>query len=124
MAKETKSKSDEEDDGGLDSAVDKTVFDPSCKESEEDSDIEEIIEEIIEVAEDSSEIVADDKRKESSTGSYSADCYSFMAIHGPFDKNLYFYFGFMVWLFQVRPLLFNERNSFVYCENHRLMSHK
>ena len=35
---------------------------------------------------------------------YPADSYSFMAVHSPFDKggSLYFAFGFMVWLFQVR----------------------
>ena len=36
-------------------------------------------------------------------GNYPADCYTFMSLHGPFDKTLYFYFGFLVWAFQVRP---------------------
>ena len=35
---------------------------------------------------------------------YPADCYSFLAIHGPFEKPLLFSFGLMVWAFQVRQL--------------------
>ena len=35
-------------------------------------------------------------------GTYPAVCYSFMAIHGPFEPNGYFFFGFLVWAFQVR----------------------
>lgn len=32
-------------------------------------------------------------------GTYPADCYSFMSIHEP--TSPYFYFGFLVWMFQV-----------------------
>lgn len=35
-------------------------------------------------------------------GTYPADCYSFMAVHGPFERPLFFFFGFLVWAFQVR----------------------
>ena len=32
---------------------------------------------------------------------YPADCYSFLTLHGPFEKPLFFGFGILVWLFQV-----------------------
>lgn len=32
---------------------------------------------------------------------YPADCYSFLALHGPFEAPVFFFFGVMVWLFQV-----------------------
>jgi hypothetical protein len=51
-----------------------------------------------EVTQDTEGGIEDDKLK---YGTYPADCYSFMSIHGPFDKNGYFYFGFAVWAFQV-----------------------
>ena len=36
------------------------------------------------------------KSEMASIGTYPADCYSFMSIHGPFDKTPFFYFGFLV----------------------------
>mmetsp|Transcript_7253 Transcript_7253/g.21017 ORF Transcript_7253/g.21017 Transcript_7253/m.21017 type:complete len:389 (+) Transcript_7253:200-1366(+) len=35
------------------------------------------------------------------TRTFPPDTYSFIAVHGPLDKSLYFYFGLMVWVFQV-----------------------
>ncbi len=43
-----------------------------------------------------------ESESKASTGTYPADCYTFMALHGPFDGNRFFYFGFLVWAFQVR----------------------
>ena len=43
-----------------------------------------------------------DNESKPCTGTYPADCYTFMALHGPFDGNRFFYFGFFVWVFQVR----------------------
>jgi len=40
-----------------------------------------------------------------STGKYPADCYTFLAVHTPFDKTLYWYFGFFVWFFQMAFLI-------------------
>lgn len=48
-------------------------------------------------------------------GTYPADCYTFMALHGPFEKNLFFYFGFLVWLFQVRDDGHKNYGSLLYC---------
>eukprot|EP00531_Pseudo-nitzschia_arenysensis_P000586 CAMPEP_0116127834 /NCGR_PEP_ID=MMETSP0329-20121206/7043_1 /TAXON_ID=697910 /ORGANISM="Pseudo-nitzschia arenysensis, Strain B593" /LENGTH=1048 /DNA_ID=CAMNT_0003621943 /DNA_START=256 /DNA_END=3405 /DNA_ORIENTATION=+ len=38
-------------------------------------------------------------------GTYPADCYSFMALHGPFEAPRFFFFGFLVWVFQVTFLI-------------------
>ena len=39
-------------------------------------------------------------------GTYPADCYSFLAIHGPIKSPVFFTFGFTVWLFQVQTIVF------------------
>eukprot|EP00531_Pseudo-nitzschia_arenysensis_P000398 CAMPEP_0116156516 /NCGR_PEP_ID=MMETSP0329-20121206/22873_1 /TAXON_ID=697910 /ORGANISM="Pseudo-nitzschia arenysensis, Strain B593" /LENGTH=1018 /DNA_ID=CAMNT_0003653603 /DNA_START=73 /DNA_END=3129 /DNA_ORIENTATION=- len=43
------------------------------------------------------------KDSESEGGTYPADCYSFISVHGP--TSPYFYFGFFVWAFQVAFLI-------------------
>ena len=54
-------------------------------------------------AEDFETIDGGETELESSTvGTYPADCYTFMAINGPFEKNGFFWFGFIVWAIQVR----------------------
>ena len=54
-------------------------------------------------AEDSETIDGGETELESSTvRTYPEDCYTFMAINGPFDKNGFFWFGFIVWAIQVR----------------------
>ena len=35
-------------------------------------------------------------------GTYPADCYSFLALHGPIKSPTFFSFGLTVWMFQVR----------------------
>lgn len=37
---------------------------------------------------------------------YPADCYSFMSLHGPLEQPKFFFFGVLVWAFQVRFWLF------------------
>ena len=41
-------------------------------------------------------------QSETKNGTYPADCYSFLAIHGPIKSPAFFTFGLTVWLFQVR----------------------
>jgi hypothetical protein len=58
-------------------------------------------------------------------GTYPADCYSFMAVHGPFDGTHYFYFGFLVWVFQVRSddEVMNSKFKSHLCMNIRYIHH-
>ena len=51
-----------------------------------------------------SDMKGDDELQEQSemSGTYPADCYSFLAIHGPTENPTFFSFGILVWLFQVR----------------------
>lgn len=42
---------------------------------------------------------------ERKNGVYPADCYSFIAIHGPIESPLFFGFGFTVWAFQIAFLI-------------------
>ena len=51
-------------------------------------------------------VVGDDEDEKASSsetnGTYPADCYSFLALHGPIKSPTFFAFGFTVWMFQVR----------------------
>lgn len=38
-------------------------------------------------------------------GNWPADCYTFISLHHPFDGTYFFWFGFAVWVFQVRDCL-------------------
>lgn len=58
----------------------------------------------------SPEIVDSEDDGSKDGGTYPADCYSFMSIHGP--TSGYFYFGFIVWAFQVRHCWFLPRLMF------------
>jgi hypothetical protein len=40
-----------------------------------------------------------------SNGTWPADCYSFIALHGPTEDPVFFGFGFMVWAFQIAFLI-------------------
>jgi len=48
--------------------------------------------------------VAQSERGEVET--YPADCYSFMSIHSPFEKPMFFLFGFVVFCFQILFLMY------------------
>lgn len=43
--------------------------------------------------------------RNASTGTYPADCYSFLALHGPMDDPGLFSFGLTVWMFQISFLI-------------------
>lgn len=51
--------------------------------------------------EDLGEDLKGDAEGDEEVETYPGDCYSFMSLHGPFDKGGFFYFGFFVWVFQV-----------------------
>jgi len=42
---------------------------------------------------------------------YPADCYSFMAVHSPFKKPYFYFFGFTVWVFQIMFLIYMILNK-------------
>ena len=63
-------------------------------------------------------VVGDDEDEKASSsetnGTYPADCYSFLALHGPIKNPTFFAFGFTVWMFQVRSeTKRNENGPFV-----------
>ncbi len=39
---------------------------------------------------------------ETINSNYPSDCYSFLALHGPLEQPKFFFFGVLVWAFQVR----------------------
>ena len=64
------------------------------------------IEDVVEIEDFSDEMYC---KSDGERQTYPADCYSFIALHSPFDRGGYFYFGFSVWACQVSEI--NGRNE-------------